>query len=310
MKKFPIVFFLLLCIWSVAQNPKSVDTVDFNEEIKTIQAGIELLQQDYWKVQREIRSLKKSLSKMKQNLGKTNLQLDSLQKKTEADKEVIIEANENLGVKIQETSSLNDRKISVVHNSLSNLTIYGIVGVILALIVSGLIYWILIQRQKSDKIHIIEQLSKTKSSIEDSLIKELKKQTAHIESQLKVIEEQKKAVQSLPNSEHDHSLAMKVADEITLIERNVKLMDPKTKGIKQLNASIGKLKDNLAANGYDMPELIGKQFQQGMKVRVVSSIPDENLEEGSEIITKIIKPQINYKDKMIQTAQIEVSVAI
>ena len=90
MKKFPIVFFLLLCIWSVAQNPKSVDTVDFNEEIKTIQAGIELLQQDYWKVQREIRSLKKSLSKMKQNLGKTNLQLDSLQKKTEADKEVII----------------------------------------------------------------------------------------------------------------------------------------------------------------------------------------------------------------------------
>ena len=310
MKKFTIVLFLLIGFWCAAQDLKTIDTVNFNEDIKTLKTGLELLQQNYEKVKTEINSIKKNLTKIKQNLSGTNLQLDSLQKQTKIDKDVINKANKNLGLKIQETSNLNDKKISVVHNSLSNATIYGIFGVILALIVSGLIYWILIQRQRSDKIHIIEQLSKTKSSIEDSLIKELKKQTAHIESQLKVIEEQKKAVQSLPNSEHDHSLAMKVADEITLIERNVKLMDPKTKGIKQLNASIGKLKDNLAANGYDMPELIGKQFQQGMKVRVVSSIPDENLEEGSEIITKIIKPQINYKDKMIQTAQIEVSVAI
>ena len=45
-----------------------------------------------------------------------------------------------------------------------------------------------------------------------------------------------------------------------------------------------------------------------MKVIISSSIPDENLEEGVEIITKILKPQVNYKDIMIQTAQIEVSV--
>ena len=310
MKKFTIVLFLLIGFWCAAQDLKTIDTVNFNEDIKTLKTGLELLQQNYEKVKTEINSIKKNLTKIKQNLSGTNLQLDSLQKQTKIDKDVINKANKNLGLKIQETSNLNDKKISVVHNSLSNATIYGIFGVILALIVSGLIYWILIQRQRSDKIHIIEQLSKTKSSIEDSLVKELGKQTVLIESQIKVIEEQKQNIQSLPNLEYDHSLAMKVADEITLIERNVKLMDPKTKGIKQLNASIGKLKDNLAANGYDMPELIGKQFQQGMKVRVVSSIPDENLEEGSEIITKIIKPQINYKDKMIQTAQIEVSVAI
>ena len=34
----------------------------------------------------------------------------------------------------------------------------------------------------------------------------------------------------------------------------------------------------------------------------------ENLEKGIEIITKIIKPQVNYKGVMIQSAQVEVSV--
>jgi len=87
-------------------------------------------------------------------------------------------------------------------------------------------------------------------------------------------------------------------------------MDKGTKGLKQLERSVGKLKDNLSANGYEMPELLGKQYHQGMKVIVTSSVPDESLEKGSEVITKVLIPQVNYNDKMIQTAQIEVSVGM
>ena len=43
-----------------------------------------------------------------------------------------------------------------------------------------------------------------------------------------------------------------------------------------------------------------------MKV-TANFIEDENLEQGQQIITGIIKPQINYKGKMIQAAQITVS---
>ena len=57
-----------------------------------------------------------------------------------------------------------------------------------------------------------------------------------------------------------------------------------------------------------MPVMLGKPFHQGMKVIVTSSIPDENLEKDAEIITKVLIPQVNYNDIMIQTAQIEVSV--
>ena len=155
---------------------------------------------------------------------------------------------------------------------------------------------------------MIEQLSNTKSAIEGSLIKEFGKQTELMENQLLLIEQQRTRVSEKPNIEPDHSLALKLASEINLIERNVNLMDVKTKGLKQLNSSIGKLKDNLAANGYEMPVMLGKPFHQGMKVIVTSSIPDENLEKDAEIITKVLIPQVNYNDIMIQTAQIEVSV--
>jgi hypothetical protein len=84
-------------------------------------------------------------------------------------------------------------------------------------------------------------------------------------------------------------------------------MDPATKGLKQLFRSVGKLKDNLAANNYEMPELLGKPFNQGMKLIVVSTIPDENLKSDEEIITKVLIPQVNFKDTMIQSAQIETS---
>ena len=142
------------------------------------------------------------------------------------------------------------------------------------------------------------------------MVKEFGKQTSLIESELQLLVQQKTASPISSNAEPDHSLALRVASEINLIERNINLMDKGTKGLKQLERSVGKLKDNLSANGYEMPELLGKQYHQGMKVIVTSSIPDENLEKGSEIITKVLIPQVNFNDKMIQSAQIEVSVGM
>jgi hypothetical protein len=162
------------------------------------------------------------------------------------------------------------------------------------------------KRQKVDRSDLIEKLSKTKSSLEDGLIKEFGKQTELMESQIKLIENQKTSAQNQV-TEIDHTLALRVADEITLIERNISLMDSSVKGLKQLSRSVTKLRDNLLANGYELPELLGKKYDQGMKVIVVSSIPDENIEKGVEIISKVIKPQVNYQEVMIQTAQIEVS---
>ena len=104
----------------------------------------------------------------------------------------------------------------------------------------------------------------------------------------------------------DHSLALKVADEIVRIETNLSRMDSSVRGYKQLSASVRRIKDNFAANGYEFVDMLGKPYHEGMKV-IANFVPDETLPENAQIITGIIKPQINYNGVMIQAAQITVS---
>src|SRR5690606_35858018 len=106
----------------------------------------------------------------------------------------------------------------------------------------------------------------------------------------------------------DHKLALKVADEIVRIQKNLERMDGNTKGLKQLSASVKRIQDNFAANGYELVEMIGKEYNEGLKASV-NFIQDEDFDENKKIITRIIKPQVNYNGTMIQTAQIEVTEA-
>lgn len=295
--KITLSTILFLSIGAFAQ----VSEKDLDKEIKPLAQKLNTLQSEYSK-------LKLELSAYNLKLSNANKSIDSLRKQTTETSNSISLTTKELGKRIKETGDKNQGEITLVSESLSKNSLYGIIGVLSAILLSGILYWLLNKRRQNDKTDFIDKLSKTKSSIEESLVKEFGKQTDLMDSQLHLIKQQKSTLQATPNAEPDHSLTLKVASEINLIERNINLMDSKTKGLKQLQASVGKLKDNLSANGYEMPELLGKQFHQGMRIIVTSSIPDENLEKGSEIISKILIPQVNYNDKMIQTAQIEVSV--
>lgn len=108
------------------------------------------------------------------------------------------------------------------------------------------------------------------------------------------------------NDNPDHSLVLKVADDIVRIELNMSRMDASIKGYKQLAKAVERIKDNFKANGYEIVDMLGKPYNEGMKV-IANFVVDENLEEGRQIITSITKPQINYNGQMIQAAQITVS---
>jgi hypothetical protein len=297
MKKATFIILLFSSAAAFAQ----VTREDLDKDIKPLTEKVKMLEYDNSK-------LKSIIGALNSNLLSVNKSIDSLRNQTQVNSNTINQTSKDLGSKITTTETNANQKISAVDESLNKNSLYNIIGVLSAILLSGLLYWLVSKRQQTDKTDFIDKLSKTKSSIEESLVKEFGKQTELIDSQLHLIEQQKTTLQATPNTEPDHSLALKVASEINLIERNINLMDSKTKGLKQLQASVGKLKDNLSANGYEMPELLGKPFNQGMRVIVATSIPDENLEKGQEVITKILIPQVNYNDKMIQTAQIEVSV--
>jgi hypothetical protein len=276
---------------------------DLYKELQPLKSSIQTLQ-----IQNS--NLKVEVAFLKNQLFATSRTINSLKAQAQANNKAILLTANELGIKILATESNTNQKITEVDESLNQNSLYGIIGVLSAILLSSLLYWLLSKRQKNDKSEVVEQLSQTKASIEESLIKEFGQQTDLIENQLQLLAKQKIDSSINSNLEPDHSLALKVASEINLIERNIILMDKGTKGLKQLERSVGKLKDNLSANGYEMPEILGKQYHQGMKVIVTSSIPDENLQKDNEIITKVLIPQVNYNEKMIQTAQIEVSVGI
>ncbi len=291
MKHITLTFLFLFCLSAFAQNATKAELKPLNDKLISLQS--------------DNKKLKADLAGLRISLAKTAKKLDTLQAKTQGNSDSLLQTKQELGTKISDTEKNATQKIEAIDTSLSKNSLYGIMGVLAAILLSALLYFLMNKRQQADKTDIIAQLSQTKTAMEENLVKEFAKQTELMETQITLLKAQKPAT---AKAEIDHSLALKVASEINLIERNVNLMDAKTRGLKQLLASVGKLKDNLVANGYEMPELLGKQFHHGMKVIVTSSIPDENLEKDSEIITKILIPQVNYNDKMIQTAHIEVSV--
>ncbi len=302
MKRVITTIFILASVNAFAQT-ETLTKEDLTKELQPLKVSVQTLQ-------KENVSLKSEISNLNTRLSNANKSIDSLRTLTQENSSAISQTANQLGIQITTTEQTANKRIDEVGQSLSTNSLYGIIGVLSAILLSGLLYWLLSKRQKTDKTEVVEQLQKTKSSIEESLVKEFGKQTNLIESELQLLAQQKTVSPISSNAEPDHSLALKVASEINLIERNINLMDKGTKGLKQLERSVGKLKDNLSANGYEMPELLGKQYHQGMKVIVTSSIPDENLDKGSEIITKVLIPQVNFNDKMIQTAQIEVSVGM
>lgn len=279
-----------------------------DEEIKT----------DISRLQNSVRQLQKNEKEMQSNLDQTQLALRECQitlqiihNKADSNALQITRKSEELGGTIATNQNDSQQKIALVNQSVQNKTLYLIIALLCVTLISlSLFYYLKRNHRKANACleaqsaqalaNIMEQLNQTRTTIEENLIKEISKQTTLLEQQMDTLQ--------APQTPIDHSLALKVADEITLIERNLSLMDSTVKGHKQLMRSVSKLKDNLSANGYDMPELLGKKFNEGMKVMIINANPDENLAKDEEIITKIIKPQVNYQDKMIQAAQIEVSV--
>ena len=81
----------------------------------------------------------------------------------------------------------------------------------------------------------------------------------------------------------------------------------KTRTIKPLLKGIERIQNNFSANGYEMINHLNKAYDERFNLDVINFITDENLDEGTRIITAVIKPQVNYKGVLIQRAQVDVS---
>lgn len=234
-------------------------------------------------------------------------QIDSLKTQTNQNIQNIKSIADDLGTKIQETQTTAKDSISKLDKDVSTNRLYWIIATLATLLLGGIIYWLLGKRIANSKTDVETQIKNTKTALEEESIKLDSKLVEVLETQLKLKQEEKQIISTNASNEIDHSLALKVADEIIRIQKNLQQMDANTKGLKQLTASVKRIQDNFASNGYELVEMLGKEYNEGMKV-IANFIPSEDLETGKQIITRIIKPQVNFKGQMIQSAQIEVSV--
>jgi hypothetical protein len=108
------------------------------------------------------------------------------------------------------------------------------------------------------------------------------------------------------NLDDTHLLPFKVADEIIRMRQRIASMPSDINGIAQLSKSLDRLEEELNILGFELPVLLNKPYSEGMTVHA-RFIQSENLKSGEKIITKVIRPQINYKGQLVQVAEVEVS---
>ena len=201
---------------------------------------------------------------------------------------------------------ITDSNIRASQNMLNNRTLWGgIIIFIIALLLIAIAYIFYKRIQKGTST--IDDVRKAQEVLEAAQSK-MQEDSVKLDNQMLTLIQQQIAVipSQSDNNKIDHSLALKVADEIVRIELNLSRMDSSVKGYKQLAKAVERIKNNFLANGYEIIDMLGKPYNEGMKV-VANFVPDDNLKEGEQIITGITKPQINYNGQMIQSAQITVS---
>ena len=139
--------------------------------------------------------------------------------------------------------------------------------------------------------------------LDEKLIQLLEKQLIFAENQTT----SKSVEKTTKPDETDHSLMLKVADEITRMQKNINRMEDGTKGLKGVKKGLERLRNNFLVNDYEIIDLLGKKYNERMNMEIVNVVIDEELSEDDKIINKVIRPQVNFKGKLIQRAQVEIS---
>lgn len=278
--------------------------IDLKKEIKTLSDKIISVEEGFKTEIKTLRiensNLKSEIVNLNSELSNSNKTIDILRNQIQENINAISQTANELGIKIKETEDKNDGKIIEVRKSLSKKSRYGIIGVLSAIMLSGLVYWLLWKRQKTDKNQLSNIISSTKA--------ELSQESVKLDVQLiEVIEKQLKVADKLNATEPpiDHTFHKNSANELQRIANYANTLDPESQEAIALQGSLGRLRNYFNSSDYEITDFTGKEYDDRIPVRVRDTKFDESLPFGKEIIAKTWEPQIKYKGIVIQKAKID-----
>jgi Sec-independent protein translocase protein TatA len=281
------IFLLLLCC--NFQQAFSFDSTYFENRLSSFNQKITSQDELISNLDLKILSLEKSNDSLISLLNKNDAKIHSI--------------TQEFQIKIQETGNQADSKFSQLAGRLDQEHVYWIIATLLIIFIGVLMFLFLRKRITSSQKDVETQIKATKKSLDEESMKLDSELIKVFQKQIEVLENSSK----VSTQENDHSLVLKIADRLTAMETNLYRMDPNTRGLNNLKNLVKSTKENFNAKEYEIVEMLGIEYKEGMEV-IATFIPSDEIEIGKKIITRVIKPQVNFKGTKIQAAQIEVSI--
>ena len=302
---FLSTIFLLGLSFSTLKAEDNSKTIEYlKTEVSNLNTQQELLHKEFKTLSSKISETEGQISEIQTTNKKLVSNIDSLQKdyntlvaNQKADKSEIVNS-------IDKTNEL----IQTTENVLSSRILWVTCGLVILLSVIIATIFAFLKKIKLGTSSI-DEVRKAQEALEVAQ-KKMQEESIKLDNQmLAIVQKQLDAYVPSANKtkgEPDHSLVVKLADEIARIETNLSKMDKSVRGYKQLVQAKDRMINNVRANGYEIISLLGQEYNDGMQFQT-RFVPDESLPEGKRIITGMIKMQVNYNGKMIQPAEIVVS---
>lgn len=283
-------------------------------------AGLNSFAQDDSKqieLEKQVRLLKTEISTLKQNQQSSNgkisdlsntvsaqsRSIDSLRKDISKVNEQMKQTSSDMKKDISDTNDNINYKEKAMMSAINTKSVYaGLIG-LLALVLSVVIFIIYRRRVNQSTLDLnnidsqITSLKNEQHRLEENIIASNDKLISAIEKQAVVVKTEAEI------KDQDHSLALAVANELTRIQQNLNFMDPTVKGVSQLKNRAKAIMTTLNSKQYDIPDLLGKVYNEGDNIIATMEL-NEDMKKGTNRIKRVIRPQVSYKGKLIQAAEV------
>ena len=273
-----------------------------NDTIQQLQRQIVNLENLNSRLSTRVNAANSNIKNLEGRLVSTVDSVDALKKELVLTNSNLLAMANKFELQIRQLSDKSNSDFSALSKRVSNNTLYWILAIVSIALFSTILFGWLRSSLALVKTELSDQIKNSSESIREEIIKLDNQVFWSLDIQKNLSKPEQNESENI-----DHSFALKVADEIIRIKRNLSSMDPEIKGLKQLEFAVDRIQDTFKKNGYEMVELLNKPYDQGMKLSAKFK-PDDTLKRGEQIITRIIKPQVNYNNVIIQEAQVEVSV--
>ena len=293
MKKYILLFLLAIATVNISAFSPS------NEEVKQLKKEISVLKNRVDDQKSIMSDQQRKINTLQTDLGKSKIVIDSLQSQVSSLTSSLSSTEKRLETDISKTNQAVENNAATLNKSISSKTIAGLISLLALAFLAGLGLYLL-RKKVSNSDAAIDAVRGTQKKLEEESVKLDNQLITILNNQLNA-----QPTKSQPSST-DHSLVLKVADEITRIELNLSRMDPSVKGLKQLSKGVERIKNNFLSKGYEIADMLNKPYNEGMRINA-DFVLDENLEPGTRIITSITKPQVIYNGELIQKAIVTVT---